>query len=54
MHYIYYGYKEGRQPSKKFDGNYYLQTYPDVKASHLNPLIHYSIYGINECRSTLK
>ena len=40
-HYIYHGWKEGRTPSSKFDGEYYLDRYPDVKASKMNPLVHY-------------
>ncbi len=39
-HYLRTGYKYGLNPSKQFDGNYYLQKYPDVKNSGLNPLIH--------------
>ena len=50
IHYLYYGYKEGRNPSCKFDGNYYLKKHMDVKKSNLNPLIHYSLYGIDEGR----
>lgn len=52
LHYIYFGFKEGKNPSPTFDGNYYLQTYIDAQNANLNPLIHYSIYGINERRST--
>ncbi len=48
IHYIYYGFKEGRNPSADFDGDYYLKNYSDV--TDLNPLIHYSIYGIKEGR----
>lgn len=50
MHYIYYGFKEGRNPSTNFLGKHYIQTYSDVKKSNLNPLIHYSVYGIKEGR----
>ncbi|MDP1552285.1 MAG: glycosyltransferase, partial [Methanobacteriaceae archaeon] len=53
IHYIYYGYKEGRNPNTKFDTNYYLM-YSDVKKSKINPLIHYSLYGIQEGRTTHK
>lgn len=51
MHYIYYGYREGRNPSADFDGNYYMETYSDLNG--LNPLVHYSLYGIVEGRTTL-
>ncbi|GAB4318005.1 MAG: hypothetical protein Kow0019_19380 [Methanobacteriaceae archaeon] len=51
IHYIFYGYKEGRNPSALFDTNYYLR-YSDVNKSKINPLIHYSLYGIKEGRKT--
>jgi GT2 family glycosyltransferase/glycosyltransferase involved in cell wall biosynthesis len=54
LHYMYQGYKEGRNPSSKFNGNYYLEKYPDVKFSNLNPLVHYSLYGIKEGRKTVE
>jgi len=52
IHYLYFGFKEGRKPDPSFDGDYYLRTYQDVK--DLNPLVHYSLYGINEGRRTFK
>ena len=51
IHYLYHGYKEGRNPSSTFDGNYYLNNCNDVKDSNLNPLVHYSLYGIKEGRN---
>ena len=48
LHYIFFGYKEGKLPSEKFDGNYYLKTYKNVKKSGLNPLVHYILHGKNE------
>lgn len=51
LHYIYHGFKEGRNPSPTFDTSYYLK-YVNVKNSGLNPLVHYSLYGINENRLT--
>lgn len=50
LHYMYYGFKEGRKPNQRFDGDYYLKRYGDVRKSNLNPLVHYSLYGINEER----
>ncbi|MCL2687120.1 MAG: glycosyltransferase [Methanobrevibacter sp.] len=47
-HYIYHGYKEGKQPSKKFNGNYYLKKYSNVKKANQNPLVHYVLYGRKE------
>ncbi|UTB33060.1 MAG: glycosyltransferase [Methanobacterium sp. ERen5] len=50
IHYIYNGFKEGRNPSREFDAEYYFETHPDVKKSKLNPLVHYALYGIKENR----
>lgn len=33
-----------------FDTNYYLTSYPDIKSSGLNPLLHYLNHGKNEGR----
>ena len=49
-HYLYYGYKEGRNPGQLFDNNFYLRKYPDVKKSGINPLIHYVDKGMKENR----
>lgn len=51
IHYIYHGFKEGRQPNPNFDCEKYVQTHKDVKNSNLNPLVHYSLYGIKEMRT---
>ena len=40
-HYLQVGWKEGRNPSLKFDGNKYLINRPDLKAVNMCPLIHY-------------
>jgi GT2 family glycosyltransferase len=52
LHYILFGYKEGRKPNPTFDGNYYLLKYKDVK--NINPLVHYALYGKKEGRNTKK
>jgi glycosyltransferase involved in cell wall biosynthesis len=54
LHYMYYGFKEGRNPNPQFDGRYYLKKYSKVKNSKLNPLVHYSLFGINEGRKIQK
>ena len=54
MHYIYYGYKEGRNPSADFDGDYYLQNNPELMDLNLNPLVHYSLYGLKEGKKLFK
>lgn len=53
-HYLLKGWKEGKNPSEKFDNNYYLEEYPDVKIAGMNPLVHYVCYGINENRKIHK
>ena len=49
-HYLTVGWKEGKNPSAKFDGNAYLQKYQDVKNAGVNPLVHYLQYGKDEGR----
>ncbi|MEN6291141.1 MAG: glycosyltransferase [Methanobacterium sp.] len=50
IHYLFYGYQEGKNPSPDFDQAYYQRKYPDVKSSKINPLVHYSLYGVKENR----
>lgn len=50
-HYLNYGWKEGLNPSKFFDGNAYLKNNPDVKNANICPLLHYVKKGKNEGRS---
>ena len=50
MHFVKYGWKEGRNPSEKFDTSYYLNAYPDVKEAGINPLFHYIRHGKSEGR----
>lgn len=50
-HYLSIGYKMGLNPSEKFDGNLYLERYPDVAQEGVNPLIHYILFGKNEGRT---
>ncbi len=42
-HYVKHGWKEGRNPSKDFDGNAYLQEYPELVAKNWCPLFHYEM-----------
>lgn len=53
LHFIRYGWKEGRNPSNEFDTRFYLESNPDVKNANLNPLFHYIIYGRREGRKKL-
>lgn len=50
-HYLSIGYKMGLNPSEKFNGNLYLERYPDVAEEGVNPLIHYILFGKNEGRT---
>lgn len=52
VHYLMYGWKEGRDPSPDFSTQYYLQRYADVKAIGVNPLFHYVAIGRAQRRST--
>lgn len=50
VHYLKFGFKEGRQPGPNFDGNWYLRHYSDVAKKGANPLIHFIKYGQAEGR----
>lgn len=47
LHYIFFGFDEGKKPNNTFDGVFYKNHYSDVD---INPLIHYALYGIKENR----
>ena len=47
LHYIFFGFGEGKKPNNEFDGVFYKNHYDDVD---INPLVHYALYGINENR----
>ena len=51
MHFVKYGWKEGRNPSENFDTSYYFNAYPDVKESGINPFFHYIRHGASEGRN---
>jgi O-antigen biosynthesis protein len=50
MHFIKFGWKEGKNPSAYFDITFYLHKYPDVEENNVNPLYHYINYGKKEGR----
>jgi len=52
LHYVKYGWKEGRNPSRFFNTTAYLSMYPDVRMAQINPLVHYIRFGKKEGRST--
>jgi GT2 family glycosyltransferase len=49
---VEYGAKEGRDPHANFDTSSYLEDYPDVRRSGINPLLHFWLYGRAEGRRT--
>jgi hypothetical protein len=53
-HYHQYGWREGRDPSKNFDTQLYLQNNPDVNAAGIDPLEHYLAIGRFEGRSAFE
>ena len=50
LHYLQTGWKEGRDPSRKFSTQKYLQLNPDVEKAKVNPLLHFEKNGRAECR----
>lgn len=46
LHYIFIGYKENKNPSEIFDGNFYQNFYDTVKKSHMNPLVYFVMVGV--------
>lgn len=48
VHYLWLGWRLGRNPGPAFDASWYLGRYPDVRG--LNPLLHYLRYGQLEGR----
>jgi hypothetical protein len=50
QHYLEYGWREGRDPSRGFDTRYYLAHNPDVVQAGENPLVHFARIGAAEGR----
>ena len=50
LHYLTYGWKEGRDPNAYFSTTWYLAQNPDVAAAKANPLEHFEYYGWREGR----
>lgn len=50
VHFICFGWKEGRNPSQKFNTLQYLKNNPDVQMAGVNPLWHYIRHGKKEGR----
>ena len=54
FHFVKFGWKEGRNPSRNFDTNFYLNHYSDYDTKNINPLVHYIKIGKAEGRITNK
>lgn len=52
LHYLMFGWEEGRNPSDMFNTSYYLAAYEDVAASGMNPFFHWLQFGKKEGRLT--
>jgi hypothetical protein len=50
MHFIKIGWKEGKNPSRRFNTNFYLGQNEDVAKKNLNPLTHFIHHGRHEGR----
>lgn len=50
LHYINYGWNEGRNPNGLFWTAYYLSQNEDVRSSSVNPFYHYIVHGRGEGR----
>ncbi len=50
LHFLRFGWREGRNPSIDFDLQSYLAANPDVRAAGVNPLAHYVRTGTREGR----
>lgn len=50
-HYLQFGWKENRDPSKYFSTKEYLDKNQDVKKAQINPLLHFLKYGLLEDRN---
>ena len=50
LHFLTYGFREGRSPNPHFDITWYLEQNPDVASSWDNPFTHYLFLGAREGR----
>ncbi len=53
VHYMFKGFKEGRNPNPCFNNDNYLNQNPDIKDLNLSPLVHYTLYGQKEKRKIM-
>ncbi len=50
VHFLDYGWREGRRPCRDFDTEYYLRANPDIASDGINPFLHYLLIGKREGR----
>ena len=48
LHYLQFGWKEGRNPSPLFNTQDYLYLRPDILKADICPLVHYELFGKRE------
>lgn len=48
MHFVKYGWYEGRNPSRTFSTQQYLELYPEIEGKGFTPLLHYLQIGKQE------
>lgn len=48
LHYLKFGWKEGRDPSPLFNMNDYISFRPDILEADICPLVHYELFGKRE------
>jgi len=41
VHFMKFGWREGRNPSSLFNLEYYLELHPDLATANINPLVHF-------------
>lgn len=54
LHYMFFGYKENKNPNPKFNSKYYITKYNNVCLSSFNPLVHYVLFGQYENKKISK
>lgn len=48
LHFLDYGARELRNPSRYFNVEYYLDRHPDVEIERENPLVHFLRFGLHD------
>ena len=47
-HYLVKGWLEGKNPSRKFHNDGYLEMFPKIRKMGINPLIHHIKYNLKK------